>query len=61
MLAGVLGMIGGAMMPSNDYTQRKTKVLGYKTGGKPFTRGRKTKSLRTRANRSKAKAKSRGK
>jgi len=56
-LAGALSNMGNFMMPTKNYNQRAVKVLGYKTGGKPFTRGKRSKSLKIRANRSKAKAK----
>ena len=59
IVTGAIGLIGGIVAPTmkNDYTQRKTRVLSYKKGGKPFTRGARSKSLKIRANRSKAKAK----
>ena len=58
-LASLMGSFGGTQIPiKNDYNQRSIRVLSYKKGGKPFTRGRKTASLRSRSNRLKAKAKS---
>ena len=57
IVAGALGSIGDFVMPAQNYNQRKVKVLGYKTGGKPFTKGKRSKSLKTRANKLKAKNK----
>ena len=55
ILAGALASFGSSVMPTNDYTQRKTRVLSYKKGGSPFTRGARSKSLKVRSNRQKAK------
>lgn len=54
---GILSSVGNALSPTNDYNERSVKVMGYKTGGKPFTRGKRSRSLKVRANRGKAKAK----
>jgi len=56
-IAGALGSLGSLMLPTKDYNQRPVRVLGYKTGGRPFTKGKRSKSLKTRANRLKAKTK----
>ena len=57
IVVGALGSIGDFVMPTQNYNQRKVKVLGYKTGGRPFTKGKRSKSLKTRANKLKAKNK----
>lgn len=56
-VAGLIGNIGEFVKPTQNYNQRKVKVLGYKTGGKPFTKGKRSKSLKTRSNRLKSKNK----
>jgi len=58
MVAGLVASIGGTMMPTQnrDYNSRQMRVLSYKTGRRPFTRGKRSKSLKVRANRGKAKA-----
>ena len=56
IVSGALGSIGEFISPTQNYNQRKVKVLGYKTGGKPFTKGKRSKSLKTRSNRRKAKS-----
>jgi len=61
VVAGAMAALENVFMPTKmDYNQRSTRVLNYKKGGKPFTRGVRSKSLKTRANRRKSKAKSRG-
>ena len=65
-LAAMLGAMGSMLSTGvrvgNDYSTRPVKVGGYKgIGGRPFTRGKRSKSLKVRSNRSKAKAKARGK
>lgn len=59
MVAGLVSSIGGSMMPSmnKEYGQTSVRHNNYKTGGKPFTRGKRSRSLKVRANRGKAKAK----
>lgn len=56
-IVGALSSVGNMMIPTTDYTQRKVRALGHKKGGKPFTRGARSKSLKIRANRRKAQAK----
>lgn len=61
MVAGALASVGGSMLPSMSKTYGQTSVRhnNYKTGGKPFTRGKRDKSLKVRANRRKAKSRKR--
>ena len=59
-LASVMAGIGSLLSTRNDHTTRSVRVMGYKgIGGRPFTRGKRSKSLKVRANRRKAKAKAR--
>ncbi len=53
MVAGALASVSDSLKPTNDHNQRTVKVLSYKKGGKPFTRGKRSASLRSRANRRK--------
>ena len=55
MIAGAMASVGGGSILNNAQQPMYKKVLSYKKGGKPFTRGKRSKSLRTRANRRKAK------
>ena len=59
--AGLSTFAGNFLKVKQDYSQRKVIVNTYKTGGRSFTRGKRSKSLKTRANKSKAKAKHKGK
>ena len=63
MLAGIIGSIGGTMMSTQniDYNSRQVRHNNYKTGGRPFTRGSRSKSLKVRANRGKSKARAKRK
>jgi len=56
MVAGAIASVSKTFLPTvPNFNERKVKYNNYKTGGKPFTRGKRSKSLKTRANRRKAK------
>ena len=55
---GVAGLLTSFMPKMNKvHRQTSTRTMNYKHGGKPFTRGKRSKSLKIRSNRQKAKAK----
>jgi len=58
MVVGLLSLASESMMPTaqKKYGQTTVRHNNYKTGGRPFTRGKRDKSLKVRANRGKAKA-----
>jgi len=56
-VAGLLGNFGNFSMQKQNYQQRKVRVNTYKTGGKAFTKCKRSKSLKTRSNRLKSKNK----
>lgn len=51
--------LANILMPTMNkiHGQTSIRVMNYKHGGKPFTRGKRSKSLKIRSNRQKAKAK----
>jgi hypothetical protein len=55
--AGAMTFAGDFLRIKQNYSQRKVRVNTYKTGGKAFTKGKRSKSLKTRANKLKAKGK----
>ena len=56
-VAGAMTFAGDFLKIKQRYSIGKIRVNTYKTGGKAFTKGKKSKSLKIRSNRLKAKNK----
>ena len=56
-VAGAMTFASDFLRTKHNYSQRRVRVNTYKTGGKAFTKGNRSKSLKTRSNRLKAKSK----
>ena len=61
-IAGTMGSIGSMLSTMHKAPVKAKNAFSYAgVGGRAFTRGKRSKSLKVRANRRKAKSKARGK